>query len=120
VIAGARGHAVSIILETVTANPIKEVRHPGAHKRPTNMVNNSFRIPTIALALALLAAPATTFAQSGVPTREGNTWDWRDHQPTEAEVLQKEKAAGLAPSQKDSNAATVDELYQQLMRQQTK
>jgi hypothetical protein len=86
------------------------------------MANNSFRIRIIALVFALLAAPATTFAQSGAPSREGNIWDWRDHQPTEAKVSRMEKTAGIAPplSQKTSNAATVEELYQQLMRQQPK
>jgi len=72
-----------------------------------------------ALTFALLAAPAAAFAQSEAPAREGNVWDWRDHQPTEAGVSRKEKAAGVAPapSQRDSNAAAVDELYQQLMHQ---
>ena len=84
------------------------------------MPNNSFRIPTIALALALLTAPAATFAQSGAPSREANIWGWRDHQPTETEVSRMEKAAGIAPtpSQDASNAATVDELHQQLIRRQ--
>jgi hypothetical protein len=81
------------------------------------MTNISFRIPTMALTFALLAAPAAAFTQSGVPTREGNIWGWRDHQPTEAEVSRKEAAAGiaLAPSLRASNAATVDELFRQLM-----
>jgi hypothetical protein len=75
----------------------------------------SFRIPAVALAFALLAASQAAYAQSLAPTREGNVWDWRDHQPTMAEVRQKEKAAGIAPSGSDSNAATVDQLYRQLM-----
>lgn len=80
------------------------------------MAKIPFRISTMVLSFALLAAPAAAFAQSGVPTREGNVWDWRDHQPTEAEVSQKEKAAGIAPtpSQRNSDSAAVDELYQQL------
>jgi hypothetical protein len=83
------------------------------------MAKDSFRIPIVALTFALLAAPGAAFAQSGVPAREGNVWGWRDHQPTEAEVSREEKAAGIAPmqSQRDSNAASVDELYQKLMRQ---
>jgi hypothetical protein len=84
-----------------------------------NMAKVSFRILTMALTVGLLAAPASGFAQSGVATREANVWGWRDHQPTEAEVSRKEKTAGIAPapSRKDSTAATVDELYQQLMHQ---
>jgi hypothetical protein len=81
------------------------------------MTNIRIRIPAMTLTFALLAAPATAFAQSEVPAREGNVWGWHDHQPTEAEVSRKEKAAGIvaAPSQRDANAATVDELYQKLM-----
>jgi hypothetical protein len=81
------------------------------------MTNISFRIPTMALTFALLAAPATAFTQSGVPTREGNIWGWRDHQPTEAEVSRKEAAAGVAPapSQRAANAATVNELFRQAL-----
>lgn len=73
-------------------------------------------ISAIALAFALLAAPMAAFAN--VPTREGNIWDWRDHQPTETQVEQSEKAAGIAPTpaERDSAAATVDELNRQLLR----
>jgi hypothetical protein len=71
------------------------------------------------LSFALVAAPAPVFAQSGVPAREGNVWAWHDHQPTEADVSQKEQEAGIAPapSHRDSNAAAVDELYQQLIHE---
>jgi hypothetical protein len=73
----------------------------------------------MALTFALLAAPAAAFDQSGVPTREGNVWGWRDHQPTEAEVSRMEAAAGIAPApaQRDLNAAIVGQLYRQLMHQ---
>ena len=71
----------------------------------------------MALAVALLAAPAATFGQTPAPSRDANVWDWRDHQPSQAEVVQKERAAGVAatPSQRDSSAATVDQLYRQLL-----
>lgn len=84
------------------------------------MANNSFRILTVTMALALLTAPAPTFAQSGVPSREGNIWDWRDHQPTEAAVSRREKAAGIAatPSEKAAGTNSVENLYQQLVRQE--
>jgi hypothetical protein len=73
----------------------------------------------MALTFALLAGPATAFTQSGVPTREGNVWGGRDHQPTEAEVSRKEAVAGiaLAPTQRALNAATVNELFRQVMHQ---
>jgi hypothetical protein len=74
------------------------------------------RIPAMALAFAVLAAPAAAFAQ--VPTREGNIWDWRDHQPTQVQVEHNEKAAGIAqtPSERQSASATVEQLYRQLLR----
>jgi hypothetical protein len=76
-------------------------------------------MPSVALAFALLGAPAAAFAQSGVPNREGNIWGWTDHQPTMAQVQQQEKAAGIAPtpSQRDKDTTTVDQLYRQLMHQ---
>jgi hypothetical protein len=59
----------------------------------------------VAIALALILAESSlALAQSNLPpggaataTREGNIWDHRDHQPTEAEVRAAEKAAGIAP-----------------------
>jgi hypothetical protein len=116
------GHAVPAVLETASSIPIDEPRHSGAFMTGANMAKIPFRISTMVLSLALLAAPAAAFAQSGVPAREGNVWAWRDHQPTEADVSQKEKAAGIAPtpSQRDSDSGAVDELYQQLMHQPAK
>jgi hypothetical protein len=92
--------------------------------RGANMAKFPDGIRMMAVALALLAARAPAYAQSEVPlgngpVRNGNVWDWRDHQPTEAGVSQKEKAAGIAPApaRVRSNSATVDELYQQLLHQ---
>jgi hypothetical protein len=82
------------------------------------MTTVAIRIPTAVLTFAMLAAPATGFSDQ-VPPREGNIWDWRDHQPTTAQVQKQEKAAGVAPtpSQSASDAATVDRLYRQLIPQ---
>ena len=76
-------------------------------------------MPGMALVFALLGAPAAAFAQSGVPTREGNIWGWTDHQPTMGQVQQQEHAAGIAPTptQREKDAAAVDQLYRQLMHQ---
>jgi hypothetical protein len=70
----------------------------------------------MAMGFALLVAPAAGFA--GVPIREGNIWDWRNHQPTETQVERSEQAAGVAPApaQRDAAAATVDELNRQLLQ----
>jgi hypothetical protein len=77
----------------------------------------STQVPALALGVALLAAPAATFGQTPAPSRDANVWDWRDHQPTQAEVAQKEKAAGIAapPSQRDSSDATLEQLYRQIL-----
>jgi hypothetical protein len=76
----------------------------------------------VAATFALLTAQAPAYAQSevplgNVPVRNGNVWDWRAHQPTEAGVSRKEKAAGIAPTpaQSRSNSTAVEELYQQLL-----
>jgi hypothetical protein len=86
------------------------------------MAKIPFRISTLVLSFALLAAPAAAFAQSGVPARDGNVWAWRDHQPTEADVPQKERPTGtaLTTSQRDSDSAAVDQLYQRLMHNPAK
>jgi hypothetical protein len=86
------------------------------------MAKFPFPISTTVLGFALLAAPATAFAQSGVPAREGNVWAWRDHQPTEADISQKEKAAGIAPTQshRDTDSAVLVALYEQLMHRPAK
>jgi hypothetical protein len=75
------------------------------------------RVPFAVCAVALLAAPVAAFAQAQTPTREGNIWAWRDHQPTEAQVLQKEKAAGVAPtpSQNASEADILKQIYRQML-----
>ncbi len=77
----------------------------------------SVRIRAVTLTVALIAAPVVTLAQSQAPTREGNIWGWRDHQPSEAQVLEDENAAGIAPakSDKDATASTVDQIYQELL-----
>jgi hypothetical protein len=76
-----------------------------------------FRLPAVALTLALLGPIVPASGQSQPPTREGNIWGWRDHQPTEAEIQRDERAAGIAPppSQTDSNSAEVDRIYRELL-----
>jgi hypothetical protein len=79
------------------------------------MESTRFRILAMALTFALLAAPAAAVAQT--PTREGNIWGWRDHQPIMAQTRQSEEAAGVAPTpeQSDASSATVDQLYRELL-----
>jgi hypothetical protein len=81
------------------------------------MKNVSIRVFSVGLAIALLTAPVAAFAQPQTPVREGNIWNWQDHQPTEALVQRDEKAAGIAPtpSQEASDAATLNEINHQLL-----
>jgi hypothetical protein len=74
-------------------------------------------IPARVLAIALFAAPITAFAQTETPTRVDNIWNGRDHQPTEAQVRQKERAAGIAPtpSRDAAEAATLNQINRQLL-----
>ncbi|HYZ31497.1 MAG TPA: hypothetical protein VE684_04340 [Crenalkalicoccus sp.] len=76
-----------------------------------------------ALALPIAALPGgSSRAQQGggsaaPPARIGNTYDWRHHDPTQAEAESLEQAQGLAPNpqQQSRDAAEVDQLYRQLM-----
>jgi hypothetical protein len=92
-------------------------RHTGASSKGAIMKGTPLRVSTMALTFALLAAPATGFAQTHTPTREGNIWGWRDHQPTMTQTRQSEEAAGVAPkpSENDASSATVDKLYRELL-----
>jgi len=68
-----------------------------------------------ALVLAAGVSPALAAAQhsaSGTPSRIDNNWDWRSHQPTEAEVRSREPDNPAAQRAAD---AEVNQLYQQLM-----
>jgi hypothetical protein len=68
--------------------------------------------------LALGAAPAFAVGQDRVPIREGNTWDWRHHEPAPSVVSRDERAAGVAPLAAQQEKATndVESLYRQLMK----
>lgn len=78
--------------------------------RPTTI------ICTAALAAILGALPGLALAQQ--PAREDNIWGGKAHQPTESEVLQQEKSAGvaLAPQQQQQTNDEVESLYQNLMQ----
>jgi len=68
--------------------------------------------------LALGAAPAFGVGQDRVPIREGNTWDWRHHEPAPSLVKRDEQAAGVAPlaAQREKATNDVENLYRQLMQ----
>jgi len=72
-----------------------------------------------ALTVAPLITASTSFAQAPPPFRNGNTWGGKDHQPTEAQIRQRERAAGIAPSQaqRDATASTIDHLNEEILNQ---
>jgi hypothetical protein len=55
--------------------------------------------------------------QGEPPARIGNIYGGLDHQPTQSEVQDRERAAGVGANtvQQQRNAATVDQLYEQLL-----
>ena len=70
--------------------------------------------------LVLFATSCHTLASAepgGAPSRIGNIYGGFDHQPTQSEVQDRERAAGVGAdtTQQQRNAATVDRLYEQLL-----
>ncbi len=74
--------------------------------------------PVSFVVAAALIAASPAFAQAP-PLRNGNTWGGKDHQPTEAQVRARERAAGIAPSQaqRDATASTIDHLNEEILNQ---
>ena len=66
----------------------------------------------LAGAMLLLAVPA-----AAQPARNGPEWGGKDHQPTEAGVVRRERQDGVAPSpaERSQDARTVQQLDQQLL-----
>ena len=86
--------------------------------------SDSDRVTTVALlalwTLIFFAVSCRTLASAesgGPPVRIDNIYGGLDHQPTQSEVQDRERAAGfgLSASQQQRNAATVDRLYEQLL-----
>ena len=73
-------------------------------------------ICTASLAIMLGALPGLGAAQQRA--REDNIWGGKAHQPTESEVVQQEKSAGIAqpPQQQHRADDEVESLYQNLMQ----
>ena len=71
------------------------------------------------LAAGILLA-ATSAAAAPVP-RNGNTYDFRDNQPTHAGVVRRERRAGVeaSPAQVKRNARAVQQLDRKLLREET-
>lgn len=73
----------------------------------------------LSVAMALATSPGAAFAQARTSARVDNIWGGYAHQPTQSEVTQQEKSAGLTPSEQQQKAANddVESVYQSLMRQ---
>lgn len=81
-------------------------------------------VPTIravaicAVVLAAGLSPAVAqHAQPGTPSRIDNIWDWRAHQPTEAEVRSREPADAATRQAQQAENDDVNRIYQSLMSQ---
>ena len=76
--------------------------------------------PVVAFVMALgpFVFPAFAAEQNQVPTREGETWNWRDHEPVPSEVQREEQAQGIAlpNGQQKKENDDVESLYRQLMK----
>jgi hypothetical protein len=85
-----------------------------------SMAVSTWRFILIATALVAPAqvSPAQTQQQQQPPAREDNRWGGLSHQPTEAQVLEQEHAAGLARSPQQQKAVNqdVEQMYQSLMK----
>jgi spermidine/putrescine-binding protein len=77
------------------------------------------KLCSLSAVMALAAYSGAAFAQAQSSGRVDNIWGGYAHQPTEAQVTQQEKSAGLTPSQQQQKAANddVESVYQSLMRQ---
>lgn len=67
------------------------------------------------LVTALLLA--STVAADAQATRNGPEWGGKNHQPTQGEVVQREKQVGVQapPAKRQENGQAVDQLGQQLL-----
>jgi hypothetical protein len=82
-------------------------------------LRSRIRITLPAAVLGLAMAQVAALAQEGgVPTREGNIWNGKDHEPVPSRVHREEEAAGIAPSGAQQQKADddIEEIYRQLMR----
>lgn len=75
------------------------------------------RLLVTAFAGALILGAAAPALANGPPSREGNIWDWRAHQPQQGAVSAKEHAAGIAqaPQARDRTMQELDRLNRELL-----
>ena len=80
-------------------------------------------IRAVAICALMLGAPlspsgaAPQHASSATLSRIDNIWDWRAHQPTEAELRSREPHDPATLQTQRQGDDEVEQLYQQLMRQ---
>jgi hypothetical protein len=69
-----------------------------------------------ASSLALAQSAPTSGGLAAPPAREGNIYDHKDHQPTEAEVRAAERAAGTASPSSGTKQQVEDEVRELLQQ----
>lgn len=70
-----------------------------------------------AVTTLMAIAPGVASAQPQQPLAEDNIWGGKAHQPTQTEVTQRERSAGLGTSsqQRQATDQELEALYQKLM-----
>jgi hypothetical protein len=69
-------------------------------------------LATALLGPAALAQPAP---QAAPPDRIGPVWDFRDYEPTPAEIQARERARGMPQTGQSAETQEVDQLYRELI-----
>ncbi len=77
-------------------------------------------IPGLAVAFLLASAAGAGAGAGAQVSRNGPEYGGKDHQPTQDEVIQRERQAGTRPpeGQVDQNQRTLDQLDQKLLREE--
>jgi hypothetical protein len=82
----------------------------------THVVRMLWAPAAVVCVLAAVCEPSSALADNGPPSQIGNIYGGFDHQPTQSEVLQRERAAkiNLNDDELKRNATIVDQLYREL------
>jgi hypothetical protein len=85
-------------------------------RRGEAMYETTAIIRTSALAIILGVLSGLAVAQQR--SREDNIWGGKAHQPTESQVVQQERSAGIAPPPQEQTRTNdeVEDLYRNLMQ----
>jgi hypothetical protein len=95
---------MSSVMGTMTYNPT------------IHIIRTFWMTSALLCAFAVVCEPSNALAENSPPTQIGNIYGGFDHQPTQSEVSQRERAAGinLDSNQVKRNSDIVDQLYREL------